>query len=60
MSYILIMYIYAGPFAKGDSVALTTAGEFTTEEACTAAGDRGNQLVKDSYKSYRYVCLPKK
>lgn len=60
MSYILVMYIYAGAFAKGDSVTMTTAGEFTTIQACKTAGDMGNELVRDSYKSYRYVCLEKK
>lgn len=60
MTYILVMYIYAGTFAKGDSVALQTVGEFSSEDLCMTAGMRGNELVKGSAKDYRFVCVPKK
>ena len=60
MTYILIMYIYAGMLAKGDSVTLQTVGEFTTIESCNAAGIKGKEFVKDSMKEYRYLCLEKK
>jgi hypothetical protein len=59
MTYILVMYIYAGMLAKGDSVTLVNAGEYTSIDACNAAGMSGNELVKGSAKEYRYLCLKK-
>ena len=59
MSYILVMYIYAGMLAHGDSVTLVNAGEFNSIDACNAAGMSGNELVKGSTKEYRYLCLKK-
>lgn len=56
MTYILVMYIYAG---MGDSVTLVNAGEFNSIDACNAAGMSGNQLVKGTAKEYRYLCLRK-
>lgn len=59
MTYILVMYIYAGIMANGDSVTLVNAGEFNSIDACNAAGMSGNQLVKGTAKEYRYLCLRK-
>lgn len=60
MSYVLVMYIYAGMLAKGDSVALQVIEGFTSEETCNVAGTHGNELVKGSTKDYRFTCLPKR
>lgn len=57
MSYILVLYIYAGAFAKGDSVTLATVPGFKTEAECIAAGQKSAPLVKDSAKDLRFVCL---
>ena len=55
--WTLILYIYAGAFAKGDSVALTNVTGFKTEEVCQAAGRASKSLVRDSYKDTRFVCV---
>jgi hypothetical protein len=56
MSWVLILYIYAGMMAKGDSVALTTT-TFANEEACIAAGKKANSLTLGTAKNVRYVCV---
>ena len=60
MTWVLVMYIYAGVFAKGDSVAIETIEGFTSEQACNTAGPYAKKLVDGSSKEYRFVCLPKK
>lgn len=60
MSYVLVMYIYAGMLAKGDSVSMQVIGDFSSEEACMVAGMKGNELVKGSAKDYRFICVPKR
>lgn len=60
MSYVLVIYIYAGMLAKGDSVALQVIEGFTSEESCQVAGIHANELVKNSTKEYRFSCLPKR
>lgn len=58
MSFVLVLYIFAGMLSKGDSVALTTVRGFDTREACVAAGEQSKGLVSGSFKDARYVCLP--
>ena len=60
MSYVLVLYIYAGMLSKGDSVALQVIEGFTSEESCQVAGIHANELVKGSIKEYRFSCLPKR
>lgn len=55
--WTLILYIYAGTFAKGDSVTLTNVTGFKTEQVCQEAGNSTKKLVKDSAKELRYVCV---
>jgi hypothetical protein len=59
MNWILIMYIYAGVMANGDSVALQKIEGFTSKEQCVAAGDQAEGLVRGSSKVYRFVCVRK-
>lgn len=59
MEYVLILYIYAGTFAQGDSVALTHI-PMSTEQACKAAGEASNGLVRATTKNVRYVCVKNK
>ena len=51
MSYILVMYIYAGALSKGDSVTITHIDNFKTESLCRAAGDEGKKLVQNTFIS---------
>jgi hypothetical protein len=60
MSYILVMYIYAGVLANGDSVAINHIDGFSTIESCQQAGNSAARLVKGSAKEYRFICMEKK
>jgi hypothetical protein len=60
MNWILIIYVYAGVFAKGDSVAIASITGFETQNMCAAAGDANRNLVKDSLKEYRFNCVRSK
>lgn len=55
-AWVLVIYIYAGVFAKGDSVALESV-PMVSERACEAAAQKSKALVKDSAKEFRHVCL---
>ena len=57
MNWILILFIYAGAFSKGDSVAVTNIQGFATEQACKSAGDKAGALTDSTYKNVRYVCV---
>lgn len=58
MTYILVLLIYAGPFAKGDSVALTQI-EFNSLVSCTTAGRQASQLVSGTAKDVKFICVEK-
>lgn len=55
--FILIIYIYAGMMAKGDSVALAQVPGFTSEASCQAAGKATEKFVDGSAKNHRFVCV---
>ena len=57
MSWVLVVYIYAGAFAKGDSVTITHIPGFTSEQACKSAAAPMNQLVDGSFKTIRTICV---
>jgi hypothetical protein len=57
MSWTLVIYIYAGMLAQGDSVALTHIQGFKTEQSCASAGNATKPLVKGSAKELRFVCI---
>lgn len=57
MHWVLILYIYAGTFAKGDSVTLTNVPGFTTQQACEQAGQAAHALVAGSSKEARHICV---
>jgi hypothetical protein len=57
MTWVLVIYIYAGMWAKGDSVTLTTVSGFTSLASCEAAGKQSEVLVKDSAKTARFMCV---
>ena len=57
MSWTLVIYVYAGVLAQGDSVALTQLPGFKTEQSCVAAGNTAKPLVSGSAKTIRFVCI---
>ena len=59
MNWILVIYIYAGVLANGDSVAITSIPNFATLQECRQAGKDAEVLVTGSAKVYRFVCLRK-
>lgn len=59
MDWVLILYIYAGALAQGDSVALTHV-PMASEQACRVAGDAAGGLVRATTKNVRYVCVRNK
>jgi|SanBayMetagenome_1026888.scaffolds.fasta_scaffold459341_1 hypothetical protein len=56
LSWTLIIYIYAGAMAQGDSVTVT-ATPMATQEICETAGTALDSLVSGSTKVVRYVCV---
>jgi len=57
MSWTLILYIYAGALASGDSVTLMNIPNFKTEQHCQAAGNAAKPLVSGSSKNLRFICI---
>lgn len=57
MTWVLILFIYAGVWAKGDSVALTTVPGFKTEQECRVAGEATKKFVEETTKAQKYVCV---
>lgn len=57
MHFVLILYIYAGGWAKGDSVALTTVPGFPSQTDCQTAGKSASALVAGSTKGVRFICV---
>lgn len=56
--WILILYIYAGVLATGDSVAITNVPGFTSEQSCKLAGDKAtDDLVNWSSKVAKFTCV---
>ena len=59
MTWVLVIYIYAGALANGDSVAIANIPNFSTKQECIQASEDAKELVKGSTKVYRFVCLKK-
>lgn len=57
MEWILIALIYAGPLARGDSVALQALPGWSSQAQCQAAGKALEPLVKATAKDLRFVCI---
>lgn len=58
--WVLIIYVYAGVLANGDSVALTKIDGFSSQKTCQEAGILGKDMVSGSSKVYKFVCVEKK
>ncbi len=59
MEWILLIYVYAGILAKGDSVALTTIPGYASKDACEQSARDLPKLVQRTTKEVVYVCLAK-
>jgi hypothetical protein len=57
MNWILILYIYAGTFAHGDSVTLFAVPGFKAAADCERAASDSAALVADSFKVLKHVCV---
>lgn len=55
-AFYLVIYIYAGALAKGDSVSMVSIPQ-PTLVACQQAGKGAEELVKGSFKELRFVCI---
>jgi hypothetical protein len=56
MEYVLVLYIYAGALAQGDSVALTSI-PMQDKVTCEKAATQAESLVARSTKVLRTACL---
>lgn len=56
MFWTLVIYIYAGALAQGDSVTLTSI-PMASQEVCETAGQELDSLVSGTTKVVRYVCV---
>jgi hypothetical protein len=54
--WFLVIYIYAGMLAKGDSVALVSV-PMATHQLCLKAAEESSKLSENSSKITRTVCL---
>lgn len=57
MSWVLVIYIYAGLFAKSDKVTITNINGFHSQASCESAGQQSEVLVKGTLKSSRFMCV---
>lgn len=55
-AWYLVIYIYAGMMAQGDSVALASIPQ-PSKEVCEANGKIASKLTSGTAKSTVYVCL---
>lgn len=60
MSWILILFIHAGPLSDHDSMAVTNIRGFSTERTCQEAGERSRNLAAGTTKIVRFVCVAEK
>ena len=56
MFWTLVIYIYAGAMAQGDSVTLTSI-PMASQEICETSGQQLDSLVSGTTKVVRYVCV---
>lgn len=56
--FVLVLFIYAGVFSKGDNVAVTSVNGFASQSECQMAGNMAEQeLVVGTSKSLRFICV---
>lgn len=57
MTYTMVILVYAGILAKGDSVSLFTIPGWNTKSSCEYAAKKLPELVSGTTKSLRTICL---
>lgn len=57
MTYTLIIFIYAGTFAKGDSVILDHVDGFATKQQCETAAAQIKSFVNGTSKDIEMQCI---
>jgi hypothetical protein len=57
MAWTLVVLIYAGVWAKGDSVTLQAIPGWQSEAACKSAGSQMGSLVAGTAKEIKFVCI---
>ena len=55
MTWILVIFAYAGSMSKNDDIGLTTA-IFATEQHCMAAGKAAKKMAEGTTKVIEYSC----
>lgn len=55
--WVLVVFVYAGVWAKGDSVALTNIPGFSTQAECMTAGNVIKPMEDSTSKSFKFVCI---
>jgi len=56
-TYILVLLVWAGPWANGTSNDIEHIPGFETYESCMKAGELAKQTVKDTVQEMRFVCV---
>lgn len=56
MTWVLLVYIYAGVWAKGDSVTMY-AVPMASQELCEKNAEKLGSLVSGTAKEVRYICM---
>lgn len=57
MSWTLVIFIYAGVWAKGDNVSLTNVTGFSSKAACEVAAQQAEGLVSGTMKASKTICV---
>ena len=55
-AFYLVLYIYAGVMAQGDSVAMVSVPQASLQ-ACQESGEQAKKLVSGSTKTLRFICV---
>ena len=55
-AFYLVLYIYAGVMAQGDSVAMVSIPQQNLQ-SCQESGKQAEKLVSGSTKTLRFICL---
>lgn len=59
MEWILILFFYAGPMSKSDSVALQSVHGFQSAQTCQLAGQQASAMTENTAKASKFVCVKK-
>lgn len=57
ITWTMVIYIYAGVLAKGDSVALDHISGFESQQQCEMSAKDLEKLTKNSAKVLRAICI---